>query len=434
MRKILEYIKLFICMILLFNLLLLLSSLFPSEILKNNVIESADILLNEGNHFTFDFVNIRNNNYTDALIVNMLYSIDNQTPIQSYILGRKNYNKDFTKKIVEATIGEAKSIKPYSENEFTDKYDAVGELYNFVNEKIFVSMKYERYWHGWLTFYRALMILLNVAEIRILLLIILAILFIILIYKLAKEFGFGISFLFAYVLIVYDYFFVSYSLESSPIFILMMVMSIIILKYSKRIDIAKCMFLVGMIANFIDFLTVPLISIVIPIYIYILALNKQNIEKITIIKKVIASVVLWGCGYAFTWIFKWIVCELLIGKGSFIAAVKQVLYRSAQSNPETTITLGDTLIRSLIKVFIHISFILLVIGILISKRKVEISLMKIKENKWILCLIGALSLLPLMWYLVLGNHTILHYFFVYRHMMIFMLGNFLIIYNCLKVN
>lgn len=433
MKKFFEYIKLFLCTILIFNLLLFLSSLFPSEIIKNNVLESAEILLSEGNHYTFDFVNIRNNNYTDALIVNMLYSIDNKAPVQSYLLGRKNFSKEFTKKIIDATIGEAESIKPYSDNEFTDEYDAVGELHNFVNEKIFVSMKYERYWHGWIFVYRVLMIFLNIAEIRILLLILFAILFIILFYKLSKEFGYGISIFFAYVLIVYDYFFVSYSLESSPIFILMMVMSIVILKYNQRVDIAKCMFLVGMIANFVDFLTVPLISLVIPIYIYILALNKQKIEKSIIIKNVIISVFLWGCGYIFTWLSKWIVCELLIGKGSFVAAVKQVLYRSTQSNPMTTFTLGDALAQSMLKVFIHISVMIFVMGILIFKGKVEISLMKLKENKSIICLIGTLSLLPLMWLCTLGNHTVLHYFFVYRHMIIFLLGSYLLIYHCLKV-
>lgn len=427
-----NYIKLFVVGILIFNVLLLACCLFPSEILKENIRESADLLSKEGNYYKFKGVDISNNNYTDALILNMIYSIDNKTPYQSYMLGRKNYDDTITNRTVEMNIGEAKSMKPDNEDvKFAKNYDAVGELSDFLDGKINVAMKYERYWHGWLIIYRVLMIFFNIAEIRWLLFIVFTLLFVLLIYKLLKEFGFFVALFFEYSLIVYGYFYTSYSLESAPIFILMMLTSLMLLKYKDNINIVKSMFITGMLANYFDFLTVPLISLVIPMYVYILFLNKQKVDSKVMIKKVACSVIMWGIGYALTWICKFFLCELFVQKGSFVNAIKQVLYRTTRSSPNTSESLFGTLCKLVIKANLYLCVIFMFIGMILLSGKFKIILTK--ENRAYAIMIFTLALFPFVWYFILANHTISHTVFVYRHMIIFLLGVLISGYSLLKI-
>ena len=94
LKKVIKYTRVWIILFIIFNLSLCITSLFPSEIIEENVKSSSDILLKEGNVYKIsEFSSITNNNYTDAIIINEAYSIDNTDPIYSYMAMRKNYKK-----------------------------------------------------------------------------------------------------------------------------------------------------------------------------------------------------------------------------------------------------------------------------------------------------------------------------------------------------
>lgn len=106
-KCIFKYIVVFIVLILILNILMGMVSIIPSKVIKNNVEESAEILINEDNFYRiFDGFNVINNNYTDALIINEAYSIDSKNPIYSYMTMRKNYNSEITKNIIIEDVGE----------------------------------------------------------------------------------------------------------------------------------------------------------------------------------------------------------------------------------------------------------------------------------------------------------------------------------------
>lgn len=234
MRK---YFICFIIIICIFNLLLFLSSLFPSNLIEEKVKESSEILYEEGNTYKFfEFSKLYNNNYTDAIMINEAFSIDNKNPIYSYMSARKNYNRNITKETLQEPVGELKSVGD-------EKYDPVGELKNFVEGNITTSISYARYWHGYLIGLRTLLLFFNISQIRILLLVVFILLFVYLVYLLKKELGIIIAFIIACSLILEGYFFVSYSLESAPIFIVMMVASIFLLNRIKKIKIFIYIFL-----------------------------------------------------------------------------------------------------------------------------------------------------------------------------------------------
>ena len=171
MRKIikpaLKYIVVYIILIVLFVVSLTISSLFPSEWIKENMAESANILELESNYkqvnVFYKGVAIPFDNYTDALMLNTAYSIDNARPLYSAFTARKNYIPGETNTVIEETVGELQVPSGY------DKKDSVAELKDTVNGRVLESFEYGRYWHGYLVFLRPLLLIMDLGGIRILL-------------------------------------------------------------------------------------------------------------------------------------------------------------------------------------------------------------------------------------------------------------------------
>lgn len=88
MKKIFKFIIVFIIIIISFNLFLFLSSSFPSSWIENNVRKSSQRLNVEGNIPLLANI-VFNDNFTDAIMINTCYSIDNSNPIFSYLSRKK---------------------------------------------------------------------------------------------------------------------------------------------------------------------------------------------------------------------------------------------------------------------------------------------------------------------------------------------------------
>lgn len=427
MKKIAKYGIIFLILILIFNFLLFISSLFPSKIIIKNVKESSEILSKEGNDYKFfENLYIVNNNYTDALMINEAYSIDNTNPIYSYMTARKNYNRDITKKSMKDISEELISL------EF-DEYDPVGELEELLNGNIDTSVNYARYWHGYLPVLRTLLIFFNIAKIRKILLIIFIILFIWLIKLIKEKIGIVISIIFAISLIIEGYFFVSYSLESAPVFLVMMISSIILLNRIEKIkNLYLYIFIVSCITNFVDYLTVPLITLAIPLLLYILykQKNDKQLNYKYYLLLILKATLIWIAGYGITWLSKWVIYDVIYKEELIKSAIKQVLYRTKGYNRNSGITIQNMLIL-LLSNNLKYAIGLFNIGIIVLFVKMDKYIIKvkkvleyIKEN----IPIFIIALMPLVWYRTLANHTLIHYKFVYRHMLIFLIS----ILICLK--
>ena len=88
-----KFILIFVILLGIYFAIMTLTSLIPSGMLENNVRESSETLVQEGEKVTFDLKYKEENifTFTDALMINTAYSIDNNHPIESFILARKNY-------------------------------------------------------------------------------------------------------------------------------------------------------------------------------------------------------------------------------------------------------------------------------------------------------------------------------------------------------
>ncbi len=404
-KKVLKYFLVILILIVSYISILTATSLIPQKAIKDNVMKSANILKEQGNNLflriPYRSKYLKFDNYTDALMLNTAYSIDSAHPLESSILCRKNYIPGVTKVVFEDTAYELKSASKY-------KYlDQVGELNDTVNEDIDESFEYARYWHGYLIYLRIMLCLFDITLIRIILIIMFTILICILIYLIYKNIGGYVALIFLLAFISVEYFYIGVSLQGCGIFFVTVISSIILIRrYYKIKDIFLMFLIIGSITNFIDFLTVPIITLGIPFIIYFLLEQKK--EEFNLKKTILLIVKLglsWGIGFFGTWIMKWIVVDLLFNRNIISTSFKQLQYRSIGIN---TIKFSKVLEQNF-RYCIEMIFIELIISVIYliknaNKYKKEVDLVKILPY-------AVTLIIPIVWYFLLKTALISTFIF-----------------------
>lgn len=430
MKKILKYLLVFIIMIICFCATLTLTSLIPKELIAKSAKESSSILDKQTNQL-FIYIKIKQlkmkfDNYTDALMINTAYSINAKTPFYSAMMARKNYIDEKTEIIYPDTTGELKSASKYL------GLDQVGELNDTVNNDITESFEYARYWHGYLIFLRPLLILFNITEIRTILLILFAILGIIMLYKLYKKIDLGTAIIFLLGMIICDYFYIGFSLQGTSVFLIATIASIILLSRDIK-DKPIFFMIIGGLTSFFDFLTVPIITLGIPLLVYALIKNKENCVEKNIYLELIKYCILWALGYFGIWITKWILVDVIYNKELISSVIYQFKYRTKNLG-NAQCTLLDLLKINLKIIILPFFYSLIITIILLIIKVIKIKeLKKIKFNYKEILIYLCIGFLGVAWYIVLKQHSYQHFFFTYRNLWLICTSILLIIYNLFKI-
>ncbi len=423
-KKIIKYTLVFILLLSSYIILLTVVNLIPSSKLEKNIEKSAVLLKKQDE---IPVINLGYNeesifNFSDALMLNMAYSVDSNHPFESMMLSRKDYISGITEK-EDITP----SIKIGADSRFIDEKTGdvshTKELYQLVNYKdIKESHEYARYWHGYMILLRPLLLVFNISQIRLLFSIILIVFSLILIYSIYKKIDLITSIIFLLGLFGCSIFIVGQSLSEIPVFLVALITSIIILK-KKDIDkyIGIILFINGSIIGCTDLFTTPLISLLLPLTLYFLVSKKKSNKDS--LKKYLLLCVLWGIGYIVTWVSKWVLLDLIYNRG----VIKQSLYQAQVRSIKETIPYYKALAR----VISYYSRTNLIITFLIPALSMYIyaRVNKKKVNKKdSICLLPFIinAIIPFIWFFIIRNHSILHPFFSYKLMMIFIINILLI--------
>lgn len=425
MKTFLKYILLYIAITAIFLSSLLIVSYIPQKAIKANVSESADIMVEEGEKRRFRSFgrSLFNDNSTDAIMLNLTYTIDEENKLESIIKARRNYVPGITEKIVEDIVGDL----PHE----TEEYLMTDELFDTVNGKKQVSYEYTRYWHGYIVILRILLTLFNITTIRWLIQITLMTLIIILAYYLKKNTNskkIAISLIMAF--IATDFFVWNYVIQGMFVMIIALLISIFIA--NKKINdknLNMWLFISGALTVYLDFLTTPLVSILLPIIVYTAVNNSEETNTKKVIIRLIKNLIAWGSGYLGIWFAKWIIADILydmdIVKLSFI----QIYYRMGgirEFDCENIPLYGllNNLINSLNYLVVSIYSFLFIYAMgraTLYKKKYFLSSEKIP---YYVCFI-----IPLMWYYIISEHSYQHFFFTYKTMLIPLLSIMLIVFD-----
>ena len=217
---------------------------------------------------------------------------------------------------------------------------------------------------------------------------------------------------------------VTQSMNEIIVFLIAIIFSLIILrKKDLNNGLIELFFVAGSVTNFLDLLTAPLVTLCIPLIISILLFQKEKLSFKEIMIKLVLMCFSWGMAYGITWAIKWILVQLVFGRPIISNAIVQAKVRIGIKTRKISLSsISDKMI-----VFLNKRIILVLISIeLYSLIK---SFMRKKVNKDIKQLIPYIIILifPIIWFLVLKEHSRTHAFFTYRILIISIICIFVII-------
>lgn len=393
-------------------LLLVAVYCIPYDLIKDNVNSAFAIQMAEKENETHDITN-HNEWYTsyykqdwNAVSV-MLSELTNY----NFIDNTKNTeNNVFTDSLLNKCI--------------MDKEDKSGIYCSEMEKNNIDNFKYSRYWHGYLTILKPLFVIFNFQTIRIINIIFqlfLTILVCLLMYKKNLQ-SYIISFLLACLLLGIPLTGLSFQLSSS-INIMLLTTTILLWKYelfkSKKL-LPLLFFITGIIINYVDFFTFPLITFGIP-FIFVLLLEGSNYTNN--IKKFLINFCAWIVGYALFWGSKWILCSLLTNEDVIFDAFQRIklrtgLYIDSGIYHNVFYVFALNLASFIFKLPFFVACIFFIaIWILCFWKKS----FKVNKNFYLQEAIPYLIIcaLPFIWYLLLQQHSGEHSWFAYRNLSIF---------------
>ena len=284
------------------------------------------------------------------------------------------------------------------------------------------TYEYARYWHGYISIIRPLLIFFSFNEIRKILICVFAMLAMLLMMLLYKKINFKYCFIIILSLLVSEYFFMGLNLQGTFTFIIAMLASIIIcIRFEKIKNIGLYFFVIGMATCYFDLLTHPIITLGIPMIIYLLL--KQKVENVSLkdsIKFIILNTLLWGIGWIAANVAKWVIVDILYNRDLIHKSLLQFYHRS-QRDYSTTLVWYDGLRANILYSKANTITYLVILAIYFVSYLIK------NYKRIYIDIKGALpyfiiSLMPIAWLILMRNHTLSHMYFTWRMLIVFYIG------------
>lgn len=271
---------------------------------------------------------------------------------------------------------------------------------------------YARYWHGYLVFLKPLFMFLNLEGIYILNAIVLVALVAAVLYFFYKRLGmYSIAYLIT-VLSMHPENIVQ-SFQLSAIFYALNITLLLLLMKKERKDeeILYIFVFNGILVAFFDFLTYPLVTLIIPVLVSYL-LNKKTCWK-EILSTIIKQGISFLIGYAGMWAMKWIYATLFTSQNVIKDAIFSVLNRTGVSeidpNSEALNQGFVAVLQRNIGTFLDDgNMLVLMISIIAALVIIVLKRKSLSFDKYLAGFTAIMIVSPFAWFAVLHNHCYFH--------------------------
>jgi len=413
LKTLIKYIITFLILIFVFSLLLTLSNFISRDKLLSNVMSSS-VEISEyreiDEHAPNFYDSYKMDYYTDSVMINIAYFSDPITPFVSAMFAPSyGWGVDSLKMI---------------------RFDTVP------------NTSYSRYWHGYLIFLRPLLTVFDYTEIGIFNTYVLYLLLGACIILFYKKIGAWFSFSVVFTLVLLNITILPINMQLISMILLSMIgMIIAIYLYEKRENLIPIAFFVmGMFTIFFDFYTYAILTFGLPAIVLTLLYSKdQKISLKEMVKKITLFFALWLVAYILTWVTKIALATLVLGEREFELAL---ISFKARLSREVAVTLQEKIVGGLASLNPNLSVdqfplwvislglcamqvfnpaSLAFIGIILIIFAVLFTIYKRKTHTFGLVLL-MISLLPIIWYVIAVNPTIVHFYFQFRGLGVTTLG------------
>lgn len=378
-KKIIEYLGGTIIATLVYVVIMIASCFIPYEAIHGNIFDSSVIMEEQGLYPSSTFKNFSWDNWSDALLYNIMASQRNTNVLKSAVA---NYRVSSH----EGAFDEITCMKTACESSV-----------QFESE----LEDYSRYWLGNILILKCLSIFLDLDRIRFFISIVYIALQAWLIIKMRDEMK--VENIVAYLVatcIVPTYYLVMCLSFSTDIIVMQLFMIAVLYLYKSSFWKKNRLFiyyLVGSFTFFINFLSVPLYTLAFPL---VLEVQLQSEKKI---KKIVSSVVAWVSGYSITVIGKQLLSKLVLGYESGMDHIGT--WSGAKDSMSIDQRFSNVMDRfEEVFNYTNIMIILIVIVILVIVniiRKNRIKMIEVEE----LVIYFILTVLPFAWLFVFAKHA-----------------------------
>ena len=305
---------------------------------------------------------------------------------------------------------ESNSIKGAEPHEIIISHYKDGIQFNEKNE-------YNRYWHGYLVFLKPLIAVFSYKNIRIINAVmqtglVLAIV-VILVRRKRKSLIAPLLILWAFLMPLAT----MKSMQFSSCFYIML-LGVLALVSMRRLTAKKAGYVflgIGICLAYFDLLTYPLVTLGVPLSVYLLVDDEEKTKKVWL--KSIFVAICWGVGYLGMWVGKWTIGSLILGRELFSKAINQLLFRTAISGEQyeridvinnNFESFFNTPATTLFLIYIAIMITLIVVCCMNQKKNHNIGWRDMLKMVWPFLVVAAL---PVVWFLLVSNHSYHHYWF-----------------------
>ena len=380
MKTVLNYCKIYLLLIVSFFAFGVLSCMLPDKDIRANIAKSASGLASEGEypHAIVEMTQCQMDNYTDAIIMNQIFTVDRRHPVRSSIRMARSYG-----------LGE----------DFQTQH-----LAQIVNGEVLGEREYSRYWHGNSFLFRPFFLLMDYPMLRWWLFVISTLLFVALLCVYYREAGLVKTMVLVSGFVATCGFVTQFSMQFFPVFVITIITCMLVIGKDKPKGFGMLFFIVGSLTCYFDLFTTPLMTLGIPLAVLISLKGDDDYCLKDNLIEICGLALLWGLGFALTFATKWAVATLVMGENIFADAYGQSVYRMGVGD----YTRWDALAENFR--MLNLSMICILLVALIVIRVLRRGKFNYKKAATFL-LIG---LMPYLWYFALSNHSYKHWWFTYR--------------------
>lgn len=377
-----RYAVLFLLLVASYFIFAVFSAFLPDRAIHRHVNEAAASLYVAGNYpkVLINEETCQMDNFTDALILNQIYSIDRHQPVRSAM--------KMTRWQAEPGV------------------DQTGSLYwKTLGATELQSEDYNHYWHGSTFLYRFLLMFFLFSQMKLLMYITVLLLMFFFFrsyYPLAGLWN-SLAFLLSW-LLVYG-FVMPASLQFFPILAISLLASLLVVRFRKNPEaLGMVFFVAASLSAYFDLLTVPLLSFGWPFAVWLTLPDKKTLTLQNGLRNMLVWGLLWIAGYALTFLAKWFLGAVIIGFGVLPGAFEAGLYRVGAEDFSRWDGIKENVKMLPYIILLLVTLVFLAVRLLRSRGSFGV--------RDILLLLTAL--LPYLWYFVLSNHSYQHFWFTYR--------------------
>lgn len=269
---------------------------------------------------------------------------------------------------------------------------------------------YPRYWHGSTFLMRILLTLNDYLTLRTFFYLLSSLLLVWVLIGMVRHIGGWSAVLYTLSLISINLFMMQHSIQFVTSLLLALIGSLWVLyRVKESRQLLTLFFVLGSLTTYFDLLTCPLLTWGLPLLVWIVLPRSESDKHI--VQSLLASL-LWGVGYAATWVAKWLLATATTSVNVFADATSQASLRASVED----FNRWEAVTRNLELVPWLYTTIALVMLVILAVRHFN----REGWRKALLCL--AVALAPIVWFMALANHSGLHYWFTYRILAVTILG------------